>query len=85
MAITKVQSYKTSDGVIHKTKGEAVAHEGFISLRGIIQTHIGRETSASYTPTSMAEVMVKNPDAFINALCSIRRAKKSLTIHSKPQ
>jgi hypothetical protein len=64
MNIQTVKAVKTSDNRIFEDKGEAIAHEFSISLRGLIQRNAGNRISDTYTAAQISEILTKNMAEF---------------------
>lgn len=60
--IKKIASFETADGVIHKTKIEALAHQFRLDIRGFIQSINGH--SDTLTTTQVANILAKNSGTF---------------------
>lgn len=56
MNITSTQVYRTSDGTLHEKKIDAVNHERFLEIRGLLQTAAGRRDTV--TLSEVAKILI---------------------------
>ncbi len=76
MNIEQVPSYKTSDGVLHSSKHDAIKHEYRLELRGLIQA--GSQTSLNkndnFTATQVAALIANNSILMVKVMQKFNKA-----------
>ena len=82
--ITQVKSFQTSDGKVFTDRGDAVKHDFKLEFRGLIQSKIPGQKSASYSLVEVGEAILAANGEFVSlfkrlnmSLGQINKAKKN--------
>lgn len=65
MAIQPVEAFRTSDGMLHQSEGEAYAHENDLKVKEDLQELFDDKASYEFGPGDMwtAEILIENRHA----------------------
>jgi hypothetical protein len=64
--IAKIQSYKTSDNEIFESRKDAIEHEFFLDMRGLIHRQVSAGNNIS--TTDCAKMLIKSKDEIIKII-----------------
>lgn len=71
--IKEVKVFQTEDGKKFNEKGDAVAHEFALQLRGVIQSHT---RAMSFSPLECAAIIAEEQDKIFTLLTKFRKEIK---------
>lgn len=84
MTITSVEAFRTSDGMLHQSEGEAYAHENDLEVVRNLQELFDDKASYEFGPGDMwtAEILIENRHALRKILTGGKDVRLNLALET---